>query len=99
MSGPNDSYDPKEVAALSDDALASAVDAGLAAINAAGDLDALAAVHAEHLGNRSAVALARRALGALPPPAKADAGRRVNEALGALTSAYAARLVVLERER
>ena len=29
MSGPNDAYDPKEVAALSDDALASAVEAAV----------------------------------------------------------------------
>ena len=48
---------------------------------AAADLDALAAAHAAHLGSRSPVALARRELGALPPQARADAGRRVNEAL------------------
>lgn len=99
MSGPNDSYDPKEVAALSDDALASAVDAGLAAFVAAADFDALAAAHSAHLGPRSAVALARRELGALPPQARADAGRRVNEALAALTASYDDRRAALERDR
>jgi phenylalanyl-tRNA synthetase alpha chain len=99
MSGPNDAYDPKEVTALSDDALASAIDAGVAALNAAGDLDALAAAHTAHLGVRSPVALARRELGALPPQAKADAGRRVNEAIAALSAAHEARQAELERER
>jgi phenylalanyl-tRNA synthetase alpha chain len=99
MSGPNDSYDPKEVAALSDDALASAVDAGVAAFAAAGDLDALAAANTAHLGARSPVALARRELGALPPQAKADAGRRVNEAISRLSEAHDSRRVALERER
>ncbi|HWC33253.1 MAG TPA: phenylalanine--tRNA ligase subunit alpha [Mycobacteriales bacterium] len=99
MSGPNDAYDPKEVAALSDDALASVVEAGTAAIESARDLDALAAAHSAHLGARSPVALARRELGALPPQARADAGRRVNDAITALTAAYDARLVTLERER
>ena len=88
MAGPNDSYDPKEVAALSDVELAAAVAAGREAFASAADLDALAAAHTAHLGSRSPVALARRELGALPPQARADAGRRVNEALTALTTAY-----------
>jgi phenylalanyl-tRNA synthetase alpha chain len=99
MSGPNDSYDPKEVAALSDDALASAVEAGVTAIEAAGDLDALAAAHTAHLGARSPIALARRELGALPPQAKADAGRRVNQAISVVSEAHQARQATLEKER
>jgi phenylalanyl-tRNA synthetase alpha chain len=99
MSGPNDPYDPKEVAALSDRDLSAAVDAGLAAFAAAADLDALAAAHTAHLGSRSAIALARRELGSLPPQARADAGRRVNEARQSLESAYAERQQVLEAER
>jgi phenylalanyl-tRNA synthetase alpha chain len=99
MSGPNDSYDPKEVAALSSDELTSAVAAGEAAFAAAADLEALAVAHTAHLGGRSAVALARRELGALPPQARADAGRRVNEALTALTSTYDARRAALEHAR
>lgn len=99
MSAPNDSYDPKEVAALSDDELSAAVDSGRLAFDAAADLDALAEAHTAHLGPRSPVALARRELGALPPQARADAGRRVNETLSALTQAYDGRRTELERER
>jgi phenylalanyl-tRNA synthetase alpha chain len=99
MSGPNDSYDPKEVAALSEDELAAAVAAGQQAFNAATDLDALGVAHAQHLGSRAPVALARRELGALPPQARADAGRRVNQALAALTAAYDERRAALEAAR
>src|SRR6185312_8846012 len=52
-----------------------------------------------HLGPRSPVALARRELGALPPQARADAGRRVNDALKALQTSYDARRSALEAER
>jgi phenylalanyl-tRNA synthetase alpha chain len=99
MSGPNDSYDPKEVAALQPDQLAAAVDSGRLAFDAAASLDELAAAHTAHLGGRSPVALARRELGALPPQARADAGRRVNEALQALQAAYDDRRAELERQR
>jgi phenylalanyl-tRNA synthetase alpha chain len=99
MSGPNDSYDPKEVAALQPDELGAAVADGAKAFDAARDLDQLAVAHTTHLGPRSPIALARRELGALPPQARADAGRRVNEALVALQSAHAARRDELERER
>jgi phenylalanyl-tRNA synthetase alpha chain len=99
MSGPNDRYDPKEVSALSADELDTAATAATAALSAASDLDALAAAHVAHLGSRAPVALARRELGALPPQARADAGRRVNEARTAIESAYAERLAVLEAER
>jgi phenylalanyl-tRNA synthetase alpha chain len=99
MSAPNDPYDPKEVAALSDDELSAAVTAGREAFAAAVDLESLAEAHTAHLGPRSPVALARRELGALPPQARADAGRRVNETLTALTAGYDARREVLERDR
>src|SRR3954465_13589246 len=99
MSGPNDPYDPKEVAALQPEQLADVVDRGRAAFAAATTLDELAAAHTAHLGGRPPVALARRALGALPPQASADAGRRVNEALQALQAAYDERRAALERER
>jgi phenylalanyl-tRNA synthetase alpha chain len=92
-------YDPKEVAALQPDQLGAAVAAGVDAFAAAADLDGLAAAHTAHLGTRSPVALARRELGALPPQARADAGRRVNEALQALEAAYDARRQALEHER
>jgi phenylalanyl-tRNA synthetase alpha chain len=99
MSGPNDPYDPKEVTALSDDELAAAVTAGLAGFDAAADLDALAEAHTAHLGPRAPVALARRELAALPPQARADAGRRVNDVLATLSAAYDVRRQTLELER
>jgi phenylalanyl-tRNA synthetase alpha chain len=99
MSGPNDSYDPKEVAALSAVELTATVAAGVDAFGQVRDLDALGVAHTAHLGTRSPVALARRELGALPPQARADAGRRVNEALRSLTAAYDERRVVLEQAR
>src|SRR3954467_4264101 len=99
MSGPNDPYDPKEVAALQPDQLAATVDAGRSAFAAASALDELAAAHAAHLGPRSPVALARRELGALPPQARADAGRRVNAALTRISERYEQRRDELERER
>src|SRR3954470_18623573 len=99
MSAPNKSYDPVEVAVLAPEALRRTLDDGLAAIAGAGDLAALAAVRTAHLGDRAPISLAKREIGALPPQAKADAGKRVNEVLQALKSAYADRQVVLEAER
>jgi phenylalanyl-tRNA synthetase alpha chain len=99
MSGPNDPYDPKQVAALSDAELTATVAAGIAGFTDAATLDALAIAHTAHLGSRSPIALARRELGALPPQARADAGRRVNEALTALTASYDERRSALEQAR
>ncbi|MGB9377055.1 MAG: phenylalanine--tRNA ligase subunit alpha [Mycobacteriales bacterium] len=99
MSSPSSSYDPKQVAMLAPQALQDAVGAGVKAFADAGDLDALAAVRPAHLGDRSPVLLARRELGALPPQARADAGKRVNEARAALQTAYDDRLSVLTAER
>ena len=99
MSGANDPYDPKQVAALSPEALDAAVGAALEAFAGAADLEALAAVRPAHLGDRAPVLLARRELGALPPAARSDAGKRVNAARTAVGDAYAARLAVLEAER
>ncbi|SEL93149.1 phenylalanyl-tRNA synthetase, alpha subunit [Blastococcus sp. DSM 46786] len=99
MSGANDPYDPKQVAALSPEALDEAVRAALGAFAAAADLEALAAVRPAHLGDRAPVLLARRELGALPPAARSDAGKRVNAARVAVTEAYEARRAELEAER
>lgn len=99
MSAPNTSYDPVEVSALSDDAVAAARDAALAAIAAAADLDALKAVRLEHAGDRSPLALANREIGALPPAAKAEAGKRVGMARAAVRRALEEREVVLVAER
>src|SRR4051794_2087494 len=99
MSAPNKSFDPVEVAALGPAQLRRNLDDGLAAIAAAADLAALAAVRTAHLGDRAPISLAKREIGALPPQAKADAGKRVNEVLQALKSAYGERQVALEEER
>jgi phenylalanyl-tRNA synthetase alpha chain len=99
VSGANDPYDPKQVAALSADSLDAAVDAALKAFAAASDLEELAAVRPAHLGDRAPVLLARRELGALPPAARADAGKRVNAARTAVTEAYEQRRAELDAER
>jgi phenylalanyl-tRNA synthetase alpha chain len=94
-----DPYDPKQVALLSQTALDEAVSAALAAFAAASDLDALRAVRPQHLGDRAPVSLARREIGALPPAAKADAGKRVNEARRSIEAAFKEQQVRLEREQ
>ena len=99
MSGPNDPYDPKQVAALSPESLQAAVDAAVAAFAEAADIDALQAVRSAHLGDRAPILLARREIGALPPQAKADAGKRVNEARTAVQDAFDERKEVLQRQR
>ncbi|HEX5495019.1 MAG TPA: phenylalanine--tRNA ligase subunit alpha [Mycobacteriales bacterium] len=99
MSGANESYDPKRVAVLAPEALDLAAGEAGKAFAQAGDLDALAAARTAHLGDRSPVALARREIGALPPKARAEAGRRVNEVRAAVQSGYDARLAELTAER
>lgn len=74
-------------------------DEALAAVAAAGDLEALREVKVAHTGDRSPLALANREIGALPPHAKADAGKRVGQARGAVNKALAARQTELEAER
>ena len=96
---PSSDYDPKQVQAVSADALDEALEQGRGAFAGASDLDGLAAAHTAHLGPRSAVALARREIGALPPQARSEAGKRVNETLTVLQSAYDDRHAVLQAER
>jgi phenylalanyl-tRNA synthetase alpha chain len=99
MSAPNKSFDPVEVAILKPEAVEAAVADALAAIAAAGDLDALKEARLAHAGDRSPLALANREIGALPPQAKAEAGKRVGQARAAVRDALEARQVELERER
>jgi phenylalanyl-tRNA synthetase alpha chain len=99
MSGANDPYDPKEVAALSPETLDRAVVEASKAFAAAADLDALAAVKPAHLGDRSPLLTARREIGALPPKARSEAGKRVNQAREAIQGAFDERLAVLQTER
>jgi phenylalanyl-tRNA synthetase alpha chain len=99
MSAPNKNYDPVAVTALSAEAVESATAAALDAIAAAGDLDELKAARLAHAGDRSPLAAARSEIGALPPEAKADAGRRVGAATARVRDALAARQEELERLR
>ncbi|GAA1758877.1 phenylalanine--tRNA ligase subunit alpha [Nostocoides vanveenii] len=99
MSGPNSNYDPVEVAALAPEAVEAAVAAALAAATAASTLADLKAAKLAHLGDKSPLALANREIGALPPSAKAEAGKRVGQAKGQVNAAYAARQAELEADR
>ncbi|WP_206037972.1 phenylalanine--tRNA ligase subunit alpha [Rhodococcus sp. HNM0569] len=69
------------------------------AFDGAADLDALAQAKIAHIGDKSPIALARRALGTLPKSEKADAGKRVNVARTRVADAYDARRAVLTAER
>src|ERR1700744_2323553 len=73
-------FDPVEVAALQPEVLDSAVQQGLSAFQTANDLDELKTARRAHDGDRSALALANREIGALPPAARKAAGQRVGEA-------------------
>jgi phenylalanyl-tRNA synthetase alpha chain len=99
MSAPNKSYDPVQVAALEPAEIERMLAEALAAIASAGDLDALHTVKVAHAGDRSPLALANREIGALPPAAKADAGKRVGMARAAVKQALEHRQVELEAER
>ncbi len=99
MSGPNTSYDPVEVGALSPESIDAAVGDALAAIAAAASLDELKEARIVHAGEKSPLALANREIGALPPSAKAEAGKRVGQARGRVGSAIKERQAQLEAER
>ncbi|WP_127358413.1 phenylalanine--tRNA ligase subunit alpha [Actinacidiphila soli] len=99
MSAPNKSYDPVEVETLKPEEIERMRDEALAAIASAADVDALREVKVAHAGDRSPLALANREIGALPPHAKAEAGKRVGQARGAVNQALKARQEVLEAER
>jgi phenylalanyl-tRNA synthetase alpha chain len=99
MSAPNKNYDPVAVTALSAEAVETATAAALDAIAAAGTLDELKAARLAHAGDRSPLSAARAEIGALPPEAKADAGRRVGAAIAQVRGALAARQEKLEQIR
>ncbi len=98
MSGPNSEYDPVQVTPLDEEHVEATLAEALAAIAAAADLDQLRQARSDHAGDRSPLALANREIGALPPQARKDAGRRVGQARGAVTRAHTERLAVLEVE-
>jgi phenylalanyl-tRNA synthetase alpha chain len=98
MSYNSDPYDPKQVAYLSPEALTEATSSAQQAFADVPDLDALTAIKHLHLGDKSPVSLARREIGALPPAAKSEAGKRVNAARQAIAAAFEARAEVLSAE-
>jgi phenylalanyl-tRNA synthetase alpha chain len=91
--------DPETVAVLAPEALVQAVEEADKAFAAAADLDALAAVKPAHLGDRSPLLTARREIGALPPKARAEAGKRLHESRSAVQAAYDDRRAALQAER
>ena len=95
----NDPYDPKQAALLGQESLDEAVAQAEKAFATAADPDALGALRSQHLGDRAPVSLARREIGALPPAAKADAGKRVNEARRRVEASFEARLAELRAEQ
>jgi phenylalanyl-tRNA synthetase alpha chain len=99
MSAPNKNYDPVEVMALSPAEIDRALADALAAVTAAGDLDELKAARLAHAGDRAPLTQARAEIGALPPQARAEAGKRVGTAQQALKAAIASRQSELEKER
>ncbi|MQA80800.1 MAG: phenylalanine--tRNA ligase subunit alpha [Streptosporangiales bacterium] len=99
MSAPNKDYDPVEVTSLREDQVEAMRDEALAAIAAAVDLDALREVRTAHAGDRSPLRLANAEIGALPPAARADAGKRIGGARKAVEQALATRQVELEADR
>jgi phenylalanyl-tRNA synthetase alpha chain len=99
MSAPNKNYDPVQVTALEPAEIERAVTAALDAIAAATTLEQLKEARLAHVADRAPLWAARAEIGALPPEAKADAGRRVGAAIKGVTSALEARQEQLERDR
>jgi phenylalanyl-tRNA synthetase alpha chain len=99
MSGANDPYDPKEVAALQPATLLAAVKQAEASFAEAADLDVLVERRPAALGDKSPVLLARREIGALPPAARAEAGKRVQETQAEIKASYERRHAELTARR
>jgi phenylalanyl-tRNA synthetase alpha chain len=95
----SNTYDPVEVTPLHADEVARAQADALAAIAAARDLDELKQARLAHAGDRSPIALANREIGALPPAARAEAGKRIGATRKVIGEALAARQTELEAER
>ncbi|GAA2728726.1 phenylalanine--tRNA ligase subunit alpha [Cellulomonas aerilata] len=93
--------DPQRLALspLDAGAVEQALTDALAAVAAAGDLDALKTARLAHAGDRSPLSLANREIGRLAPADKAVAGKLLGSTRGRLTAAIAARQVELEAER
>ncbi len=99
MSAPNNTYDPVRVAALAPDEVERMTREAQAAIAAAAGFDELKAAEVAHRGRQAPLTLASAEIGALPPQAKAEAGRRVGAARKAIDEAIADRKAQLEADR
>jgi phenylalanyl-tRNA synthetase alpha chain len=99
MSGPNTTFDPKQVADLGAEAVSAMLAAAIKAIESCENLAELKEVRLAHSGDRSPLALANREIGALPPAAKAEVGKRVGAARSQVREALDARQAVLEAAR
>ena len=99
MSGPNTNYDPVEVTPLSPDEVARMRDEALAAIVSARTLAELKEARIAHVGDKAPLTLANAEIGALPPQARAEAGKRVGAARAEVKRALAGRTAELEAER
>src|ERR1700744_5882565 len=99
MSGPSSNYDPVEVTPLSPEEVTRMRDEAVAAINAARNLDELKTARIAPVGDRPPLTLANAEIGALPPQARAEAGKRVGQARGAVKQVLAARTAELEARR
>lgn len=91
MSGPNDNYDPKQVSALDPAAIDKFVADALAAIEVSATTVELKTARTAHAGDTSPLALANREIGALPPQARKEAGKRVGQARARVNQAFETR--------
>jgi phenylalanyl-tRNA synthetase alpha chain len=99
MSGPSTNYDPVEVTTLSPDEVARMRDEALAAMASAQTLDELKQARIAHFGDKAPLTLSSAEIGALPPHARADAGKRVGAARAEVRQALAERTAELEADR
>jgi len=99
MSAPNKTYDPVRVAALAPAEVERMTEEALAAISEATTFEELKAAEVAHRGRQAPLTLASAEIGALPPEAKAEAGRRVGAAKRRLDDALAVRQTELEADR
>ncbi len=99
MSAPNKNYDPVRAAVLAPAEVERMTAEGLAGIAAAATFEDLKAAEVAHRGRQAPLTLASAEIGALPPEAKAEAGRRVGIARKALDDAIAGRKAELEAYR
>ncbi len=89
-------HDNQPADALRPEAIEAAVDAALAAIATADSVAALKQARLAHAGDKSPLALANRAIGAIPPADRKEAGRLLGAARGRVQQALAERAEVIE---